>query len=68
MLVLHLKPGLHWRLVAFDDRSSYSVADPPLPLVVMRDENDGTLFRPAKLRERAILGWATPPQPSEQPG
>jgi hypothetical protein len=67
MLFLHLKPGSHWRIVAYEDRGMHSVDEPHIPLVVVQDESDGTLMRSAKLRERAILGWEESPQPTELP-
>jgi hypothetical protein len=67
MLVLHLKPGSHWRIVAFNDRGPHSVDDPHSPLLVVQDESDGTLFRTPKVRERAILGWEESPQPTDLP-
>ena len=67
MLFLHLKPGSHWRIVAYEDRGKHSVDEPNIPLVVVQDECDGTLMRSAKLRERAILGWEESPQPTELP-
>jgi hypothetical protein len=67
MLFLHLKPGSHWRIVAYEDRGMHSVDEPHIPLIVVQDESDGTLMRSAKLRERAILGWEESPQPSELP-
>ncbi|GEM_PF-2106158 len=67
MLFLHLKPGSHWRIVAYGDRGTHSVDEPHVPLMVVRDEADGTLTRSAKMRERAILGWEESPQPDELP-
>lgn len=67
MLFLHLKPGLHWRIVAFDDRGGRSAEEPHKPLMVVQSESDGTLFRTAKLREQAILGWEESPQLTELP-
>jgi hypothetical protein len=67
MLFLHLKPGSHWRIVAYEDRGTHSVDEPYIPLVVVQDESDGTLTRSAKLRELAILGWEEAPQQSELP-
>jgi hypothetical protein len=67
MLFLHLKPGSHWRIVAYEDRGMHSVDEPHIPLVVVQDECDGTLTRSAKLRERAILGWVESPQLAEPP-
>ena len=42
MLFLHLKPGSHWRIVAYEDRGMHSVDEPHIPLVVVQDESDGT--------------------------
>jgi hypothetical protein len=67
MLFLHLKPGSHWRIVAFDDRGARCTNEPHQPLMVVQDESDGTLFRAAKLREQAILGWEPSPEPTELP-
>ncbi len=67
MLFLHLKPGSHWRIVAYEDRGIHSVDEPHIPLVVVQDESDGTLMRSAKLRELAILGREESPQPTELP-
>jgi hypothetical protein len=67
MLFLHLKPGSHWRIVAYEDRGTHSVDEPHIPLVVVQDESDGTLMRSAKLRELAILGREEAPEPTELP-